>query len=326
MNQKTLLRVPKRWRFAFLAALLSAGSAWATATIAARLSGTSSVQLSWDGVDYVGRKTTTDFNLHSIWDPTSMRGQILLLKSIASQDLNSDETWGHLELEARFEADHRFDQVAWRLSEQADSLEVLTDEGFVVTTVNGMYGHRGGNRAYDIRTGRLLFPYGSFGGDRTFEWARPFQVIQQTSAEPVSRFLGVLTRDATRDFAEETLPDGREKMATIVYADRTRILQTVHLFGPAPEEGEPGFDAEIVDLTGGNGAREGRNTLILPRRSATGSPSDVGGGFGIKIGLTVSDLNKGRVNNIEALVAFDGDVVSVERSLLPAGYRMIVHR
>ena len=319
MNTKTFTRLPRAWRFTFVAAFLSVGTAWATARIIANFNGTSSVELSWNGGDYVGRKSTTDFNLHSIWDPTSMRGQMLLLKSIASQDLNSDETYGRLDLEARFESNHRFDQVSWRLSDEADAVNVMTLQGFVVTTVKGMYGHRGGNRAYNAKTGRLVFPYGSF-GDSTHEWAPPFEVVQQTATEPIGRFVGVLTQDAPRDFEEETLPDGREKIATIVYSDGARVLQSVHVFGRLPARGGPGFDAEIVDLGGGNGANEGRHTLVLPPRRATGSTTAFGS-FGIRLRVTALDPG---LRHIDTVVVFDGDRVSVERSALPAGYQLVV--
>jgi hypothetical protein len=208
MNTKTFTRLPKAWRFAFVAAFLSVGTAWATARIVAHFSGISSVELSWDGDYYVGRKTTTDFSLHSIWDLNTSRSKMLLLKSSATQALHSSgepsETAGRLDLEARFESDRKFDRVAWQLSEQADSMNVLTIEGFVVTTVKGIYGTRNQNRAYDINTGRLVFPYGSY-GNSTDEWPSPFQVVQQTSTSLVLRFLGVLTPDAPRDFEPETL-------------------------------------------------------------------------------------------------------------------------
>lgn len=332
MSNPFLGRFPKPWRFVFVAAFLIFGTAWATARIVADFTGGSSIQLSWDGVDYEGRKTTTDFNVYSIWDPSASDERMILLKTVASQAVNADETDGRVDLEARFGVNGRFDDVAWTLSEEADSVKVLTtQQGFVMTTINGTFGVRGQNRAYDPKTGRLVFPYASF-GEATIDWAPPFEVLMRNATGSVGRFIGVLTPDSPRDFVSQTLADGRQKIATIVYSDGTRILQTAHLFGTLPRDPTgvegPEFNAEIMALSGVQGAEKEGNTLFLQTPRGANQSSDVGasdvGGFGIKLSINTPDRDERQ--QIDCVIAFDADAFSPQRSVLPWGYQVLLAR
>jgi hypothetical protein len=163
---------------------------------------------------------TTDGNYHS---------QLLDIKKTVTTYEGADGIQGQIELQLFKTSQNRFDTKIWQIKDDSDDYNLNYQPEAIITLKGGCCGATTGARIYDITSGRLIMSYTPLVDSVGYQKA-PF-VIEIPNSK-LSRLVGVLSPDSTRDFPEvlhKRDEHGFTAAAIIKYATESGIVQKLLL-------------------------------------------------------------------------------------------------
>ncbi len=203
-------------------------------------SGSSSFQYFANGSGALEIRTVHQkYDLHRSYEKGEDRLYLVESQSSIEYLLDAEGVKGQLSWAVRTGA--KLETPLWSRTEDATSLEINHDFGLLVSGLAGCCGEMPGYRVFDIKSGQFIMAFNSFQDSEIVR--NPF-VLSIPNSEVSPRLIGLLSADSIRDSSFVTPPNGMVNVATLKYASKSDLFQTVQI----DMQASAGFAPSILEV------------------------------------------------------------------------------